>query len=166
MHCRKVRKKLSAWSDNETNRQLSGKIPDHLAQCPKCSRALQEMLNLRTLFRESTVPPLPEGFADSVMKQVRSLAANRPEAFQPLWWWRDFTFPLKAASTVAFGLVLSLGVYMGGSLTRKNPQTARASSGAASDAVISSMMQPFGETGAETIADAYLAITIADEWGR
>jgi anti-sigma factor RsiW len=166
MHCRDIRKKLSAWSDAETNQRLSGQIQEHLSICPECSRVLQEIANLRTLFQQSPVPPLPEAFAGEVMQQVRSLAANRSETFQPLLWWRDFAFPLKAASAVAFGLVLSLGIYMGESLTRGNSQTTLVSSASAADAVVSSMVQPFAETGVETIADAYLALTVTDKGGR
>lgn len=166
MQCRSIRKKLSAWSDGETSRRHYDQIQKHLEICPECSRVLLEITNLRTHFQQSLVPPVPEEFAGAVMQKVRTVAANRYAAFQPLSWWRDFTFPLKAASAVAFGLVLSLGIYMGESLTRENPQTSLAYTASAADEVVSTMVQPFAETGAETIADAYLALTTTDKGGR
>lgn len=163
MHCRDIRKKLSAWSDGETNQQLSDQIRKHLTTCLECNRVLQEIQSLQMFFQQSPIPPLPQEFTGAVMKKVRLLAANRSEVFRPLLWWRNLTFSLKASSTIAFGLVLNLGIYMGGNLTRGKPPEAQVSYTTTTDAVVASMVQPFEDAGSETIAHAFLTITMADE---
>jgi len=166
MHCKDIQKNIAAWLDGESGVRLAGEIENHLAGCPECSRIVQESSSVRNLLQAVAPSPLPEGFADSVMRKVRLKAAAVHTAFQPVLWWRELTLPLRAAAAISFCLTLGLGIFMGESLTRSNRQSQSAASATSTDAVVTSMMQPFGETGAETIADAYLALTITDDGGR
>jgi anti-sigma factor RsiW len=166
MHCKDIQKNIAAWLDGESGVRLAGEIENHLAGCPECSRIVQESSSVRNLLRAVAPSPLPEGFADSVMRKVRLHAIKAPAKVSVVAWWRELTFPLQAAAAVSFLLIIYAGVFMGANLSHEDRQQSSGVSATSADAVVTSMMQPFGETGAETIADAYLALTITDDGGR
>jgi anti-sigma factor RsiW len=158
MKCNHISKKLNSFFDGETPLELTNSIKDHLANCPRCSSELEKINSLSGILQPQAVPPLPDGFADAVMREVRRIVPSRNTKFQPVLWWRDLSFSLQAVSVALVCLFVGLGVFMGESLTGMHSESTLDSNESA-DAVILSLMQPLNETGAESLADTYLYLS-------
>ncbi|MDL1977404.1 MAG: zf-HC2 domain-containing protein [Deltaproteobacteria bacterium] len=73
MKCRQVRKKLSAYIDDELDSAVSHSIARHLSQCPLCQKKLNVFLNVNTVLKDLPWREVAPGFAERLI-----LKAQRP----------------------------------------------------------------------------------------
>jgi hypothetical protein len=92
MECQKYHELISAYIDNETSRQETDKLLEHLRQCSGCKEVLESYSNLRTLVKQgSFYSPEP------------SVRVRLGELFRPR--------PLLAGSLATALILLSLGTF-------------------------------------------------------
>jgi len=76
MRCRKVRRLLGPYLEGELDREVASKIRGHLESCERCGHELALEKIIMKGMEAYTVPPVPEGFAEEV---VRTFEERRAE---------------------------------------------------------------------------------------
>ena len=110
MNCRTIKKRLSAYQDQELSADEQGRIRTHLQGCPECRERFAEFQYLREALGElPDIQPAP-GFYLEVCKKIsgsndRRLIPRLRQAFQFL------PSPLAMAAYLLIGLLA--GTYLG-----------------------------------------------------
>ena len=106
MNCNRLRRCLSAFLDNETERGEHARISQHLASCRECGSYCQELRSLRAIVRE-----LPPVMSPPRLKTELQVIASRQKTQRN---WRDraaltlHNFMRPLAVPTAGGLLCSL----------------------------------------------------------
>ena len=109
MYCKKVRKELSSYLDNEIGSQKRQKMEKHLKRCPACSYQLGQLKKIDTLMREiPSQEPGPEFYE----RLSPRLTEKKTSLKERLFGWRyNWQLPLlrtrNIAITVTIALILS-----------------------------------------------------------
>lgn len=122
MECQQYHELISAYIDNETSRQETDKLLEHLRECSGCKEVLEFYSNLRTLVKQgsfySLEPSVAPDFSQRIIERLE--AQDKPvslpkkdylggvrvrlgELFRPR--------PLLAGSLATLLILLSLGTF-------------------------------------------------------
>jgi anti-sigma factor (TIGR02949 family) len=107
MKCSDVAKYLSPYVDGELKAQDRAHVEAHLAQCPQCAEALEQLKALSGLFSQAERFQAPVGFSARIMEKIDS---NSSFGFT---FWPMFT---RFAGVAAILLAITGGVISGGVL--------------------------------------------------
>jgi anti-sigma factor RsiW len=113
MNCRTIRKRLSAYEDQELSPDEQARIRSHLQDCPQCRERFAMFQYTREILEElPDVQPAP-GFYLAVSKKIfashdRRLRARLRQVFQ--------FFPSPLAMTACLVIGLLAGAYLANSL--------------------------------------------------
>ena len=77
MRCTKVRENLERFLDGAVSTRRTLEIKEHLATCSSCSTVYAELEAMKSLLRESTLPPMPEAIAANIMTVARNSFFSR-----------------------------------------------------------------------------------------
>lgn len=121
MRCAAVRKQLNRYHDAELAPEARAEVESHLSSCPACREALAELAGVAGLWAARQTPPVPEGFAERVMRQARRRTVPQPRSRWsdwPLlrWWWEQSAAMRATAAAVAVA-----GLVAGSVLGLSNP---------------------------------------------
>ena len=110
MHCRRVRRRLSAYQDGELKPAERKRIRAHLEGCPACRDQYEEMHQVwHTLGEMSEIQPTP-GFYPRLLGRI-----ERPHKVGPLqrlrWALQPFPAPLATVTVLFVGILV--GAYLG-----------------------------------------------------
>lgn len=111
MNCATVRKLLNRYHDAELEPATRAAVEQHLSACPACREALAQLADVAGFWATRKTPPVPEGFAERVMRQARKRAAPKPRwlwsdwPFVRWWWEQSLAMRAAAAAVVVAGLV-------------------------------------------------------------
>ncbi len=75
---------ISAFLDGELSGDEKAEVAEHLAVCPVCQQYFDDLVAIHDVLEQEEAP-VPEGFADRVMDQVRATPRNRPVIRFPHW---------------------------------------------------------------------------------
>src|SRR5579859_1529386 len=122
MRCKRVLKQLSRYVDLEVPPELREEIEGHLAECSGCRQSLAKLERVAAVPAGSSLPSVPDGFAERVMGKARDQARREPQArgaeWRPLSWWWDAAPIMRAAAIVAALVGLTSGAVMSGGFAR------------------------------------------------
>ena len=109
MECRRIKKMMSLYIDNELSPVDRDTFLLHIKSCPQCSKELAESQAVHKLFAKAEKSPAPYGFTARVMENLEQRETPRTKIrefflFRPL-------FPRFA------GVVLALSVMVLGTIT-------------------------------------------------
>lgn len=165
MHCKKFRRRMSAWLDGEVDAQIAAAIERHREACFDCRHASEELTSVHQSMKIPASVPIPEGFAEAVMRKVRGISPRRNEDLDMKLWWQELILPARAGIAVAAMLIMCAGVFMAGDV-KSGDQLPGAGGRTTSADVAAVMAQSLGEPGAETPAGTYLALTSMSKRSR
>lgn len=110
MYCKKVRKELSSYLDNEINSRKRQKMEKHLKRCPTCSYQLGQLKKIDILMREiPSQEPEPE-FYERLFPRLTEKKISLGERLFGLRhnWQLSLLRTRNIAITVTIALILSL----------------------------------------------------------
>jgi len=121
MNCATVRKLLNRYHDAELEPATQAGVEQHLSACPTCREALVQVEGVAGLWAARKTPPLPEGFAERVMRQARRRTVPQPRSRWSDWpllrWWWEQSAVMRAAAVA----VVMAGLVAGSVLGLSNP---------------------------------------------
>jgi len=165
MRCREVQRKLELFVAQELAPAERERVEAHLASCARCREALERARSLEKVLVAPPVPPLPEGFAERVVGRARNeraavaRPAPRPELARPAW--QRIGLSVGTAAAVAAGLLL--GLLMGSQTWQSGAQRASVAAAEPTDPLAASGFDELAEPGGDSLAQAYLQLTAADD---
>ena len=115
MRCRDFENKLEAYLDGTLEPTGRNAFEEHIKTCERCHSAVERRQSLLTLLNNTSVPPLPEGFANRVMATAKQHVSSsetsmivrfRPAPRHTLLW-----SPMRLPAAAALILGLLLGVF-------------------------------------------------------
>ena len=117
MNCEEASLLISARLDGQLTAEEEQRLQAHLDGCADCRALAADLENIRADWTDLDDLEAPEGFTQAVMEKIEAMD-SKPKVV-PLFRRRSF----KTAAGLAACLVLCLGVYSGGLLSTKVPQT-------------------------------------------
>jgi anti-sigma factor RsiW len=113
MGCRRMKKMISPYIDDELTSREKEAFLEHIGTCPGCSRELEEARSVHLMFVDTERSQAPYGFAERVMAE-----AARKDAPRKKFWERIPFMPLLPGfAEAAFALaVMVLGIIAGNQL--------------------------------------------------
>jgi anti-sigma factor RsiW len=133
MNCATVQELLNRYHDAELEPAARAEVEHHLSACPACREALAQLEGVAGLWAARKTPPVPEGFAERVMRQARRRTVPQPTSRWsdwPLlrWWWeQSAAMRAAAAAVVVAGLVAGSVLGLSNSSAKTSAQTKPAS---------------------------------------
>ena len=110
MKCRVVKRKLSAYIDDELTSTQEERIEEHLRDCPSCTHALQM---LRDTWDVLDILPHPKPAPHFYARLKSRLLAE--EKTKPRGWIENVLVPALAAGVVILGILLGNSISKNGS---------------------------------------------------
>ena len=127
MRCKKVRENLERFLDGAFSSMRTLEIKEHLATCSSCNTTNTEIEAMKSLLRESTLPPMPEDITKNIMTVARNSFFSKQydeTGGISFLWWKESAIPARMAFAGILVIVLTAGVFMGKELSVKsNPLT-------------------------------------------
>ena len=116
MLCKYVKQKLDRYVQGDLPDSDRKKIAQHINGCKNCADSLFRVRKFEGLFKNTPLPPIPEGFTERLIQLARQRQnlqqKSRPKVIQLLEWFDQTGFKKSvAAAGVVVGL--SLGLLMG-----------------------------------------------------
>jgi anti-sigma factor RsiW len=113
MSCRRMKKMISPYIDDELTPHEKKNFLEHIGKCPGCSRELEEARSVHLMFTKAERSPTPYGFAERVIAE-----AVRKDAPRKSFWGRiPFRPFLPGLAEVIFALaVMVFGIIAGNQL--------------------------------------------------
>ena len=145
MNCSWVNKHISSYLDKELDDSSRGRLEAHLADCPTCSRKLEELRTVQSLFLESPQYKVSAGFNINVMAKIQE---QKPEP----WFLQPFL--VRFAEVVTILLVISIGLASGGMLTSR-----LVSKQAGTTVMAGLSLESLEPLPTDSLAHAYLSVT-------
>jgi anti-sigma factor RsiW len=93
MQCDEIKKKISAWVDNELTPSESEKIEMHLNQCPACRLEAEEIMRVFTHLETLPYIKAPDYLARKTQRAFQNELV-RPGLAE---WWRNMSFSMRSA---------------------------------------------------------------------
>ena len=126
MRCEYVKQKLDRYLQGDLSERDSNEIKRHLSKCRDCSDVLYRLRKLEGVFKDTPIPPVPEGFTDCLMQRARrrqdSQKSPEPTVIR-LWEWFGRADLKKTAVAAAVIIGLSIGLLMGVQTSRQSYKT-------------------------------------------
>ncbi len=107
MRCSKAGKYLSSYIDHELDAQKVVLLESHLAQCELCSEELEQLRQLKGLFKHVQSFSAPASFRSKVTTQLENLPSKGFSLFPAF---------IRIAEAGAFVLAIAAGIMSGGML--------------------------------------------------
>lgn len=145
MSCLWSNKNMSAYLDGELHDNERGRLEGHLADCPVCSRKLDELREMQNIFQSPLRYKVPADFSANVMAQIYEQ--------KPGFWFMQ-PFLVRFAEVMAILLVVSIGIASGGMLTNL-----LASKQAGTSVMAGLSLESFEPLPTDSLAHAYLSVT-------
>jgi anti-sigma factor RsiW len=158
MRCREVQQKLDLFIRQELTPLARERIEVHLSGCGKCRGELVRLRRLEELLTSAPSPPVPEGFAEGVIKRTRREGVpDAAEVSAPRHLRKRLGRPVGIAAGTA--AALAGGLLLGGYLGVQTWDIAPPAAIEQADPLASSGLGQLGEPGGDSLARAYLALT-------
>jgi predicted anti-sigma-YlaC factor YlaD len=112
MVCKKIRKELSSYLDNEVSLNKRVKIEKHLKGCTNCSYRLEQLKKIRTLTQKALGREPREGFFERLsprLEEGEKRIGLKEKLFEWRYSWRLSLSPVgKMAVTISVLAIISL----------------------------------------------------------
>ncbi|MED5612729.1 anti-sigma factor family protein [Janthinobacterium sp. P210005] len=113
MECKESQDRLSAYADGELDASAMAQLAQHLAQCPDCAKACEQLFALRAAVKQHAAGHAAPAFLQQRLrqalqeegKQARKAPRGRKWAQLP-WAW--INFGVASASTAALAVTVAL----------------------------------------------------------
>ena len=113
MDCAEVKRRLSAWVDDELPAGQAQRIERHLQDCPACRLEAREQRQLAAALNALPAIAAPSAFSRKTMRAFQA-GVERPSLAQ---WWRQMSMAMRGAVCATALAGLLCGVVLGSSLT-------------------------------------------------
>jgi hypothetical protein len=110
MSCNEIEHKLPAYLEDALSPQEKGLVEEHLASCPQCKKAIEDLKRTEKLVREMEEVEPPPWFTQRIMSRVREEAKQETGIFRKLFYPLHIKIPVQALATVLIA-VLALQIY-------------------------------------------------------
>jgi hypothetical protein len=110
MLCKDIEQKLPAYLEGALSPQEKGRIEEHLASCPQCKKAIEDLEKTEKLIREMEVVEPPAWFTQKIMSRVREEAQKKKNIFRKFFYPLHIKIPIQALTTVLIA-VLAIQIY-------------------------------------------------------
>jgi len=112
MNCKKVKKELSSYLDNEISLDKRLEIEKHLQKCTSCSYQLKQLKKIHTLMQEIPFQEPEPGFYERLSSRLNKKRINLKEKlFRWRYNWQLSLSPIgKMAVAVAILLIFSFSL--------------------------------------------------------
>jgi anti-sigma factor RsiW len=164
--CAGNRKRLNAYIDGELPERTRCEVELHLAECPACRRAFDELRCLAPLLGNDEVPPLPAGLSARILTEAAFRQKRKEAPSAAHRGWREFLFQpwlTRGATTAALVVGLAMGAWMG--WTRYLPDSGQGVT-MATDENAATNMYAFDVLGAEPLGSIEAATLAFLDDGR
>lgn len=114
MVCKKIRKELSSYLDNEVSSNKRVKIEKHLKRCTNCSYRLEQLKKIHTLTQKALGREPKEGFYERLsprLEEGEKRIGLKEKLFEWRYNWRLSLSPVgKMAVTISVLAIISLSL--------------------------------------------------------
>jgi anti-sigma factor RsiW len=153
---------LNRYHDAELEPATRAEVEHHLSACPACREALARLADVAGLWAARKTPPVPEGFAERVMRQARRRTVARPTSRWSGWpllgWWWEQSLAMRAAAAA----VVVAGLVAGSVLGLSNPSAKTSAQAKSASAVAENIALLTGAPHGSLEQD-YLALAFPSE---
>ena len=108
MDCKKVRKKLSSYLDNEINLDQKSKIKEHLKKCKACSSWLKQLRQIQSLVQKIPSQKPEPGFYERLSSRLSKKKIALKERL--FGWGYSWRFSPRIAIAASIILILSISL--------------------------------------------------------
>lgn len=105
MLCKDIEQKLPAYLEDALSPQENGLIKEHLASCPQCGKAIENLKRTETLVRQMEEVEPPPWFTQKIMSRVREEAKQKEGIFRKLFYPLHIKIPIQALATVLIAVL-------------------------------------------------------------
>jgi len=113
MTCKDMEQNLSAYLEDILSPDEKRLLEEHLASCPRCRKAIEDLKKAGTLLREVEEVEPPPWFAQKIMSRVREEAKQKEGILRRMFYPLRTKVPIQAFATVLIA-VLAFYVYRAG----------------------------------------------------
>ena len=110
MLCKDIEQKLPAYLEDDLSLQEKGLVEEHLALCPQCKKALEDVEKTEKLIREMEEVEPPPWFTQKIMSRVKEEAQLKESIFRKFFYPLHIKIPIQALATVLIA-VLAFQIY-------------------------------------------------------
>ncbi len=112
--CSQIKTRLGRYHDGELPPAERLLVESHLPGCRLCSQQLEEIRQFSTAFQRALVTPtVPVALAHRIMAQARVQAAANSSAWDPLGFWRGWSFSMRFAAVAVSAAACYIGLVIG-----------------------------------------------------
>jgi anti-sigma factor RsiW len=98
--CNDIEHNLSAYLEGTLSPEVKTIVEEHLASCPHCTKAVENLKKTEKLAREMEEVEPPPWFAQKIMSHVREEAQLKESLFRKLFYPLHIKIPIQALTTV------------------------------------------------------------------
>lgn len=113
MTCNEIENRLPAYLENLLSPEEKKSIEGHLASCPRCSRACEDLRKAEEFVQDLTEVDPPPFFEQRIMTRVREEAAQKQGILRKLFYPLYIKVPIQAFATILVA-VIAFSVYRTG----------------------------------------------------
>jgi hypothetical protein len=110
MVCKHIEQKLPAYLEDALPPQEKGLVEEHLASCPQCKKAMENLEKTEKLIREMDEVEPPPWFTQKIMSRVREETQQKESIFRKFFYPLHIKIPIQALATVLIA-VLAIQIY-------------------------------------------------------
>jgi anti-sigma factor RsiW len=109
MQCNKFMTCIERYHDKVLSGKKQSACDEHLKACPRCSRAVAEMVKMKFLFTQTSVPVAPADLTADIMKSVRQSATGVKNRNGALFtqWWKEAAFSARLALALTLFIIIA-----------------------------------------------------------
>lgn len=113
MECKESRDRMSAYADGELDAAAMAQLTRHLAQCPDCARACEQLFALRAAVKQHAGGHAAPAFLSQRVRQALQEEVKQAKKASRVWKWTQLpwtwiNFGVASASTAALAVTLAL----------------------------------------------------------
>jgi Putative zinc-finger/Predicted integral membrane protein (DUF2275) len=105
MTCQDIEQNLPAYLEDTLSPDEKKSVADHLAACPRCSRALADLKKAQELLRGLDEVEPPPFFEQRIMARIRQEAASKPGFLRKSFFPLRIRVPIQILSTIAVAFI-------------------------------------------------------------
>jgi predicted anti-sigma-YlaC factor YlaD len=123
MKCSRIKRKLSAFLDNEVSNEEKRNILTHLRNCNDCQKKLEKLHQISDSLNLLEEIEIPSYF---MVRLKQRIAENRKSRFftLPFWEWKRYVFA-PVGIPVLFIVSMLIGSYLGTTISQKTSQVGK-----------------------------------------
>jgi hypothetical protein len=110
MVCKDIEQKIPAYLEDALSPQEKGIVEEHLALCPQCKKAIEDLKKTGKLVREMEEVEPPPWFTQKIMSRVREEAKQKESIFRKCFYPLHVKIPIQALTMVLIA-VLAVQIY-------------------------------------------------------